>query len=627
MLVFAADTAPAGGAAFSEIAAATAGAGIITAVLVFIGFAHRNGRISWLRKLGDYFAARSGMPAWAAIPSGLAAISLIGALFGMLWDISLHIDDGRDPGPLANPAHYFILAGLFGTFTSGFLSIVLAEGNTSKAAIRLAPNWHVPLGGVLLTAAGGFALFGFPLDDVWHRLFGQDVTLWGPTHLMLIGGAGLSLIGIQTLLVEARSDEAAGAGGPAPSAGGSAATPLTRLLDFFYAQRAAFACGGLLLGMSVFQAEYDFGVEQFRMVFHPVLIAFAASLALVCARIYGGPGTAMKGAVFFLVIRGTMALIVGPLLGEATPHFPLYLVEAAVVEGAALAFAPTKRPYLFATASGVLIATVGFAAEYGWSQIWMPIEWPSRIVGEALIVVPVTAVAAALIGAFVGSALRAPVDGSRVRLPHPAFALASVLAICVVVWHGLDTTPQPGVRAQVALQELSPAPDRTVQATVRVTPASAAEDADWVNITSWQGKDKLVVDKLRPLGGGVYRSTEPIPVAGTWKTLVRIHKGDSLLGVPIYLPRDTAIPAAEVPARASFERPFVADRTILQREAKGGVSAATWNIAYAIIGVIFAALIALMGWSMMRLARSADGEPSPPRRRSEPVAPPRPAAV
>ena len=30
---------------------------------------------------------------------------------GMYWDISLHIDNGRDPGPLANPAHYFILVG------------------------------------------------------------------------------------------------------------------------------------------------------------------------------------------------------------------------------------------------------------------------------------------------------------------------------------------------------------------------------------------------------------------------------------------------------------------------------------------------------------------------------------
>ncbi|HEX6387891.1 MAG TPA: hypothetical protein VFZ89_00535, partial [Solirubrobacteraceae bacterium] len=443
MLLFAAsDSAPAGGAAISEIVIATAGAGIITTVLLFIGLAHRNGRITWLRRLGDFFAARSGMPAWAAIPSGLAAISLIGALFGMLWDISLHIDDGRDPGPLANPAHYFILAGLFGTFTSGFLAIVLAEGRPSKASIRIAPNWHAPLGGVLLFSAGGFALLGFPLDDVWHRLFGQDVTLWGPTHLMLIGGAGLSLIGIQTLLVEAK-----GAGDEAPDhgAGGSSSGPLTRLLDFFYAQRAAFACGGLLLGMSVFQAEYDFGVQQFRLVFHPILIAFAAGLALVCARIYGGPGTALKGTIFFLVVRGTIALIVGPGLGETTPHFPLYLVEAGVVELAALAFTPATKPYRFALAAGAGIATLGYAAEYAWSHIWMPIEWPSRLVGESLVVVPVTAIAAALIGAFVGSGLRA-------RRAHPAVAAVSALAICAVVWHGLDTTPQQGVRAQVALQ-------------------------------------------------------------------------------------------------------------------------------------------------------------------------------
>ena len=43
----------------------------------------------------------------------------------MYWDISLHIDNGRDAGPLANPAHYFILAGLFGIFTAGFIAMVL----------------------------------------------------------------------------------------------------------------------------------------------------------------------------------------------------------------------------------------------------------------------------------------------------------------------------------------------------------------------------------------------------------------------------------------------------------------------------------------------------------------------
>ena len=73
-----------------------------------------------------------------------------------------------------------------------------------------------------MAACGAFALAGFPLDDVWHRLFGQDVTLWGPTHLMLIGGAGMTLIGQAVLLpggTAARGPRVAGRAGPASAAG------------------------------------------------------------------------------------------------------------------------------------------------------------------------------------------------------------------------------------------------------------------------------------------------------------------------------------------------------------------------------------------------------------------------
>ena len=133
----------------------------------------------------------------------MIVVSLITALFGMLWDISLHIAQGRDEGPLANAAHYFILAGLFGVFASGFLSMCLPLEKPSRVAVRITPDWYAPLGGVLIAACGTFSLIGFPLDDVWHRLFGQDVTLWGPTHLMLIGGAAMTLVGLAVLLVEA----------------------------------------------------------------------------------------------------------------------------------------------------------------------------------------------------------------------------------------------------------------------------------------------------------------------------------------------------------------------------------------------------------------------------------------
>src|SRR3712207_893010 len=187
----------------------------------------------------------------SALPAGVATASLVTAVFGMYWDIALHIGVGRDEGPLANPAHYFILIGLFGIFTAGFIAMVLPKEKPSTTAIRLGPNWHAPLGGILICACGAFSLTGFPLDDLWHRIFGQDVTLWGPTHLMLIGGASMTLIGQAILLREGR---------PVRESRGP-----VRLVTTF---RRVAAMGGLLIGLATFQAEFDFGVPQFSMVFH-----------------------------------------------------------------------------------------------------------------------------------------------------------------------------------------------------------------------------------------------------------------------------------------------------------------------------------------------------------------------
>ena len=57
----------------------------------------------------------------------LLGVSLLTAVLGMYWDISLHIDNGRDAGPLANPAHYLILVGLYGTLLAGVMTMALAR--------------------------------------------------------------------------------------------------------------------------------------------------------------------------------------------------------------------------------------------------------------------------------------------------------------------------------------------------------------------------------------------------------------------------------------------------------------------------------------------------------------------
>ena len=607
--MYVAETAPpAGGAAIEEVVIATAGAMLITFALVALGWAHRTGRVGFLRRGAERVGELAGGPSWAVLPTSVATLSLLVAVFGMYWDISLHIGEGRDPGPLANPAHYFILAGLFGIFAAGFLAVVLPDERPSRAAIRIAGDWYAPIGGLVLLACGSFALFGFPLDDIWHRLFGQDVTLWGPTHLMLIGGAGLSLLGMAILMVE---------GGPPVehrTEGGLGG----RVMAFMYRTRFAGVCGGLLVGLSTFQAEFDFGVPQFRLLFEPVLIVFAAGVALVAARTYAGRGAALIALLYFVVVRGGLALLVGPVLGEPTPHFPLYAVEALIVEGVALGLAPRRGPIAYGAVCGALIGTVGFASEYAWSHLFLPISWPQALVGESLVVVPLTAIAAGMLGGFVGACLAAPREPGAVRIPRLAVAAAAVIAIAGVIGYGLRTDHVEGVRAQVNLDEASPAPARTANATVRIDPASAAEDADWVRGIAWQGGG-LVEAPLERTGAGTWRTTEPLPVSGDWKALIRLQDGPSVLGVPIYLPEDPAIPAPKVPAKPRFERQFVPEHQILQREQKNDVPATLPPIAYSIVGSVALVLIVLLGWSLSRLAGAA---PPPSGRRTAAPRPP-----
>jgi hypothetical protein len=594
----AAEAKPAGGAELTQVALATGGATAATAALLALGAAHRAGRTDRLQRAAESVSRWTGLPAWAALPVQLASLSLLVALFGMYWDISLHIDNGRDEGPLANPAHYFILLGLYGIFAAGLLACVLPQERPSRAAVRVTRDWHVPVGGIVLLGCASFSLIGFPLDDVWHRLFGQDVTLWGPTHLMLIGGAGLALIGNAILMVEGRGRREA----PAADAG-SARAAASRVADWMHGMRHAGMCGGLLIGLSTFQAEFDFGVPQFRFVFQPLLIAFAAGAALVVARLYGGRGAALLAVAYFLVIRGVVALVVGPVLGQTTPHMPIYLASALVVEAVAL-WLGTQRPYRFAVVAGLGVGTIGTAAEWAWSHVWMPLPWPSSLLPEAAVAAPLAGLAGALMGAFAGQALRAARSREERFRFAPALAPAAlglVLVMAVIGW-GLADRPDAGVRAQVAVDD--------GRVTARIVPASAARDADWVTVTSWQGGG-LVVDRMQRVGDGVFRTTGPVPLSGDWKTILRLHRDRSITGVPLWLPEDPAIPAPEVPAPPRFERAFVADHEILQREQKDGVAGWLTTAAYLLVLAIALGFVALIGWALRRLARSVAETPPP----------------
>jgi hypothetical protein len=311
--------APAGGAPLEDVVAASVVAVVAVAALLVLARAYKKGGATPLRRAGRWTADSLGLPVWAALPTLVVLGSLVVAVFGYYWDVATHIDNGRDPGPFANPSHFFILAGLAGIALAGCLSILFAENCEARTAIRLR-SWTMPLGGFLLLVTGVVALAGFPLDDTWHRLFGQDVTLWGPTHIQMIGGGSLATLAVWILLAEAKPFRKAGR------------LSLLRTGEVFVA-------GGFLVALSTLQGEFDYGVPQFRLVYHPVLLMLASSIGLVVARISLGKGGALKSALFFIALRGLMSLVIGPGLGRITMHFPLYMAEAVVVEVVALRLA------------------------------------------------------------------------------------------------------------------------------------------------------------------------------------------------------------------------------------------------------------------------------------------------
>jgi len=203
---------PAGGAPLSQVIGATVAGTLLTAALLIGGMRYRGGRLSGLDQIARPFTWLLGVPAWASLPVALATGSLILAGTGFYWDVAVHIDRGRDPGPFGTPAHDPILIGLFGIFAAGWLT----------------PTWVAPTSGLVMMACGAFALVGFPLDDIWHSIFGQDVTLWGPTHLIMLTGGQLMIPTILALITRAERRRARVSSQAAPRPGPQEASRVPR---------------------------------------------------------------------------------------------------------------------------------------------------------------------------------------------------------------------------------------------------------------------------------------------------------------------------------------------------------------------------------------------------------------
>lgn len=588
---------PAGGAPTTDLIIVACGTTLLTLLTLQMIVAYRRGGARPLRRLLDALESRLGLPGWAALP-GLGAIAFsVVTIWGASWDIGLHIDQGRDEGPLGTAAHYPMLIGLFGTFLMGILSVGLAPTDRRKSspvAFYVPGVGTVPAAGLLLLAASSFAMAGFPLDDLWHRIFGQDVTLWGPTHTMFIGGVMAAGCGATLLLAEGSRTA-----GREPFGGGS----------FKRLQIPALLAGIFLYLWTAALHEFNWGVPQYREIWQPMMLAFGGAHAMVLARLIAGRGGAFAALLTWLPMQVAMVLVIGGPLDTTMPSMPLFIAEALIIELLAVR-GEWRSPVRFGAVAGLGVGTIGFAANYGWSHLAMPLPWPAAILPEAIPVAIAAGVAGGLLGALMAQALRGELPSGR--MPLALASAAALVAIGLGINAAVVDSPR-GVTATIALSNLHQATvpgggtGPVADATVRLSDPSLAEDATWTSVMAWQGGGRFL-NALERGPDGTLRTTEPIPIGGSWKSLVRIHKGRTMLAAPVRMPADAAVGFAGYPAEPQVTREMTRDTTLLQLERRDDAPLWAWTPATILVLTMDILLMVLLALISVRIGRMSGRE-------------------
>lgn len=526
----------------------------------------------------------SGVPRKYSLP---VAVGLVGMLLGgagETTDVAWHVDFGRDKS-LLTPPHVLILAGITGVALAAVLSLLL-RGPRAAGSVRVGGR-DLPAGGAVALLGSALALGAFPLDGTWHELFGEDLTLWSPTHLLLLGGPTVATLGLLVLLCQGMAlgrPRAAARAGQVLLAG----VVLTALVDL--------------------SSEFAFGVPQFRLLLHPLAVTLAAAFTLVLARwLLGRYGALQVLAVYLVMFAATMLL---PLLdpGRTPDRAPLLIVAAVVVELVALR--AWRSPIAFGAAAGLGVGTAGLAAEWAWSQVWFPFPWTASLLPEAPLLAALVGLAAGVLGARVAAAARSGglAAGPVEPVPrHGTLAPALALAAIVVVLGVLLPRPRLDARATLAPFDTRGA---TTQLRVVLDPPDAARDADWFRVAVFHGGTTEQVG-LREERPGVFVSERRFPAAGERDVVLRLARGGSLASVSVYSRGEEA--DEEPSPLAARTAAFEAEHALPPVE---GARATLQKVGYGVVAAIAAGWLLVL-WRALRILET---------RGRGPVAPPGPPA-
>ena len=132
----------------------------------------------------------------------LLAAKLVGG-WGVGWDIRWHLVIGRDSFWIAPHVMTYASVVVVCAISLGVLVVetwrrepVALPDSVSIAGLRGTRGFHLTWWGMAIV------ILAAPVDDLWHRLFGLDVTLWSPPHLLGLAGSQVANLGALLIALE-----------------------------------------------------------------------------------------------------------------------------------------------------------------------------------------------------------------------------------------------------------------------------------------------------------------------------------------------------------------------------------------------------------------------------------------
>jgi hypothetical protein len=288
---------------------------------------------------------------------------LLVASAGLAWDIAWHTFIGRDS--FLTPPHAVLYGGVAATGVVVLAGVLVETWRRGPGTTSFLRVFRAPLG-LFVTGFGVLTLVvSAPLDNYWHELYGTDVTLWAPFHVMGLVGGLVAVLGVVYVFASERV-----------RLGRARTRPLTLLVLLLFTWSAALR--GLLV------------IFQEALIHSPTTIVGPLDVL-----------TLPVGLAFSVALVGAGAVVVAERWPAATSTAAMAAAVAIVLAMTAPAFvrwAAAAGGYTFYSPAGPQLRPLDVLVPLGLLVPAAFLDVAYRVGGSALAAGALAAVPAAVLG-------------------------------------------------------------------------------------------------------------------------------------------------------------------------------------------------------------------------------------